>query len=108
MIEVHSLPTADVYSAVYYTYVEATVSTKRVRSTGANLSSVVLIERSGLLESGLTGVKRYLQVSTSILATKPKEGDAITIDGVNYKIMSPRTRKNPAFVTFYEADLKTI
>lgn len=108
MIECHELPTANVFSAVYYTYSQATSTTKRVRNAGVTLSSVVLIERSGMLGNGLTGIKRMVQISTSILATKPKEGNEITIDDTNYKIMNPVTRVNPGFVTFYEAEIKTI
>lgn len=102
MLEVHDLPTAEVYTATYYTY------TSGVRDSGETLQKVVMYDLKTMLESGVPGVKRYVQISSTILADIPRHNDEITIDSVNYKILNPTRCANPAFVTFWESELKRV
>jgi len=104
----HELPTANVKAATYYTFTEATAIANRSRNVGTSLSSVVFIERDGIMEGGLIGIKQYVQIDQSILATRPKIGDQIKISPWIYKISSVAERVNPGFDSFWEIEIKLI
>lgn len=103
MMEIHAIPTAVPYNetATYYTYVNGE------KQAGVPLNPVVFYDREGRLETGMLGIIKMIQISTSVLATKPKLNDIIEIDGQEYKFISPIKKANPGFVTFWESEVKS-
>lgn len=99
MLEVHKLPTAEVFTA--------TLKEMHAGSYGADqsLSAVVMYEMNTDL-GGVPSVKNFIQISSSVKADKPAHNSIITIANVSYKLINPITRKNPGFVTFYESEIQ--
>jgi len=101
MLEVHKLPTADNYSAQYYQIING------ARQPADTIEKVVLIEKEGVIEGNMIGIKRYVQISTTYLQIKPKQNELIVIDGTTYRFVNPIKCTNPGFVTFWESEIKT-
>ena len=104
MIECYSLPTAKPYT-VTAQYERMGTNKYEVAVTLAN---VVAYQNNGRLDGDRLGIKFKVQISTSLLADKPGFNDKITIDGQAYKLIDPVLKKNPAFVPFWEAEIKTV
>jgi len=101
MLECHNLPTAETYSATYYTFLSNS------RSAGTTINNVVMYDKNTMLQSGVFGVIRYCQISTNTVTTV-KHNDEITINNISYKLINPTRCANPAFVTFWESELKRL
>ena len=102
MLEVHNMPTAEVYSAEYIAI------TNNEHANAVTIDKLVMYDKQTMLESGVFGIKRYIQISSSQLATIPNNNDIIEVDSVQYRILNPTRCANPAFVTFWETELKKI
>jgi len=100
MVEIHNLPTAEVYSATLYTIVNNSFD------AGVALAKVVMFDRNLKLENGSFGIKRFVQISSNILTTIPAHNSKITIDTIDYIILAPIRRANPGFTTFWESEIK--
>jgi len=103
MIECHALPTATPYlvSGTYFAY------TNGVKQAGVTLTNIVLYERQEQIENGFIGIVRKVQISTTMLATRPDRNATIAINGTTYSFKDPVKRCNPAFVDFWESEIKT-
>ena len=99
MLEVHDLPTAEVYSGTIQQMSGNTYG------SAVNLSKIVVFDRTMKL-GGVPSIKRFAQISSSILATIPRHNSRITIGGVVYKLLDPTRRANPGFVTFWESEIQ--
>jgi hypothetical protein len=101
MIEVYSLPSCIPRQVKYYSYTNSTKNPVQI------LDNVVVYEMDGILETGILGVKKMCQISTSILPNKPSTKDYLEIDGLNYKFNNPVLRdQSIAFVPFWESEIK--
>jgi hypothetical protein len=103
MIECHALPTATPYivSGTYFDY------SNGVKQEGVALTNIVLYERQERVENGFVGIVRKMQISTTILSTKPDRNATIVINGTTYSFKDPVKKSNPAFVDFWESEVKT-
>jgi len=102
MMEVHNLPTAEVYSGTYYSF------TSGVKQAGRTIEKLVMFSENGMLENGIPGVKRYCQISSFYLTDIPKHGEQIVIGGKTYKFNNPIRCANPGFVTFWESEIQIV
>lgn len=103
MIEVHAVPTADTYPATLKRFVSGKVQGEEP------IDTVVLYEKEGILETGVLGVKKILQISTSCLAVKPSLGDRLIIGSQYYKIVTVQYKNpKPAFYPYWKLEIKEI
>jgi hypothetical protein len=105
MLECYESPTAIPYlvSGTYYTR-----TSNGVKSEGVELSNIVLYETRERVENGFIGIIRKVQISTSILDTKPQRKGELVIDGETYSFEDPVLRKNPLYVDFWESEVKAL
>lgn len=103
MIECHALPTATPYlvSGIYYIYINGT------KQTGITIDNIVLYERQERIDGTFVGIIRKVQISTTMLATRPDRNAKLVIDGTEYSFKDPIKRINPKIVTFWESEIKT-
>lgn len=101
MLNCHDLPTAEVYTATIQQISGNTYG------SAVNLSKVVMYDRNMNID-GVPSITRYIQISSSILATIPKHNSLITINSTKYKMINPRRCANPAFVTFWESEIQKV
>ena len=100
MLEIHELPTAEVYSGTY------SVLTNGEWSAGVSVAKLVMFDKRRKLENGVPGLTRFIQISSSILSTIPAHNSKIVINNISYEILDPIRRASPAFITFWEAEIK--
>jgi hypothetical protein len=103
MIEVYALPTAKPYR-VQAQYLQRINGQAQPLVT---LENVVFYDKTGVLETGMLGIKYMVQISTSVLSGKPGLNDSIIIAGKEYKFMNPTIKRNPGFVPFFESEIKS-
>ncbi|GAB4146835.1 MAG: hypothetical protein OHK0017_07800 [Patescibacteria group bacterium] len=104
MVECYSLPTAKPYlvTARLVRYIDG------VKQVPITLKNVVFYEQEGRLENELIGITSKVQISQSILPEIPGLNDIIIICNTQYKFINPTLKRNPAFRSFWQSEVKEI
>jgi hypothetical protein len=75
--------------------------------TVATSNNIVIYDKKTLLTNGEFGTTKKIQVSTDIVS-ELVHNMRITIGADEYNILDPKLCTNPAFTSFYQAEIKKI
>lgn len=103
MIECYQLPTAKNYEATHYSLVS------NAKTEIGVIENCVLYSKSGMLDGGVMGTKKMVQIAVSQTIQVPKKGDFLLINSIEYRIISdPIFESNPMFKPFFQCEIKTV